>query len=75
MTDKSKATIIKGDNNDSTNSNNSVSHDFTKIVRHFKKYAKFIKRLSEDTDKSYGEIHEKRILSQGKQFLCFFFDY
>lgn len=70
MADKSKTVIIKGNNTNPTtsnnNNNNSVSQDFGKIIRHFKKYSKFIKRLAEDTDKSYAEIKEKRVLSQGR---------
>jgi len=76
MADKSKTVIIKGNNTNSTtnnNNNNSVPQDFGKIIRHFKKYSKFIKRLAEDTDKSYAEIKEKRVLSQGRALFFFFF--
>lgn len=78
MGDKSKTVIIKGNNTNSTtnnnnSNNNSVPQDFGKIIRHFKKYSKFIKRLAEDTDKSYAEIKEKRVLSQGRALFFFFF--
>jgi len=60
MTDKSKTTIIK------TNSiATPLTQEFAKIIRRYKKHCQYIKRLLEETDKSYNEISDKRVLMPG----------
>jgi hypothetical protein len=60
MTDKSKTTIIQTNNGPS-----SFIQEFAKMIRRYKKYCQYIKRLLEETDKSYNEINEKRVLTPG----------
>lgn len=61
MTDKFKTTITN------TNSNTSLfTQEFSKIIRRYKKFCVHIKRLLADTDRSYNEIHDRRILTSGR---------
>lgn len=39
--------------------------DFVKTIRRYRKHCQYIKRLYEDTDRSYDEIREKRVLTPG----------
>jgi hypothetical protein len=60
MADKSKTTIIK------TNTiSTPFTQEFAKIIRRYKKHCQYIKRLIEETDKSYNEINDKRVLMPG----------
>ncbi|CAF3643017.1 unnamed protein product [Rotaria sordida] len=58
MTDTSKTTITKTNNNITV-----FTQEFSKIIRHYKRHCIYIKRLLEETDKSYNEINDKRILA------------
>ncbi|CAF4287462.1 unnamed protein product [Rotaria sp. Silwood2] len=61
MTETSKRAITR------TNSNTSqFAQDFTKIIRRYKKHCIYIKRLLHETDKSYNEISDKRVLTAEK---------
>jgi hypothetical protein len=60
MTETSKTTIIK------TNSiPTPLTQEFAKIIRRYKKHCLYIKRLLDETDKSYNEIYDKRVLMPG----------
>jgi hypothetical protein len=60
MTDKFKTTVIK------TNSSpTSFTQEFAKFIRRYKKHCRYIQRLLEETDRSYNEINDKRILTPG----------
>ena len=67
MGDLSKTTIVK-----SNGSSSPFTQEFAKIIRRYKKHCQYIKRLLEDTNKSYDEIYEKRVLTLGI-FDCFSF--
>ncbi len=60
MTHKSKNAITNVNSNPST-----FAQDLAKIIRRYKKYCLYISRLLEETDKSYNEILEKRVLTSG----------
>jgi hypothetical protein len=60
MTDKTRTTIAQ------TNiSTAPFQQDFVKTIRRYRKHCQYIKRLYEETDKSYDEIREKRVLTPG----------
>jgi hypothetical protein len=60
MTNKSNTTTTNINSNTS-----SFAQDITKMIRRYKKYCLYITRLLEETDKSYNEINEKRVLTSG----------
>ena len=63
MTDKTKANP----------SLTSFQQDFAKTLRRYRKNCQYVKRLLEETDKSYDEIREKRVLTPGNnKYLLFF---
>ena len=47
------------------NNSSILKEQLTTIIRRFKHQCQFIIRLLNDTDKSYNEINEKRILTSG----------
>lgn len=60
MTNKPKTAIIQ------TNSiPTPLTQEFSRIIRRYKKHCIYIKRLLEETDRSYNEIYEKRVLTPG----------
>ena len=62
MTNKPKTTpTTKIDSNPSP-----FTQEFAKIIRRYRRHCLYIKRLLEETDKSYNEINEKRVLTPGK---------
>ncbi|CAF3321626.1 unnamed protein product [Rotaria socialis] len=61
MTDKFKTSITN------TNSNSSLfTQEFAKIIRRYKRFCVYIKRLLEETNRSYNEINDKRVLVSEK---------
>jgi hypothetical protein len=53
------------DQSKTTNSTSPYTQEFAKIIRRYKKHCLYIKRLLEETDKSYNEINDKRVLTTG----------
>ena len=60
MTDKTKRKTLKMNGNLSF-----YTSEFAKIIRRYKKQCQYIKRLLDETDKSYNEINEKNVLTSG----------
>jgi hypothetical protein len=60
MTDTSKTTITQN-----SSSSSLLTRDFAKIIKRYKQYCSYTKQLLEETDKSYSEINDKRILTSG----------
>ena len=42
-----------------------LSNEFARMVRRFKKFSRYIQRLFEETEKSFEEINEKKIFTTG----------
>ncbi|CAF5194344.1 unnamed protein product [Rotaria magnacalcarata] len=61
MTNRFKTSITN------TNSNSSLfTQEFAKIIRRYKRFCVYIKRLLEETNRSYNEINDKRVLAPEK---------
>lgn len=43
-----------------------IQQQFADIIRRFKDYTQHIRRLLKDTDKSYNDIRNTRVLTSGK---------
>lgn len=49
----------------STNAPSQLTSQFAEIIRRYKYYCQHIQRLLKETDKSYTEINETRVLTPG----------
>ncbi len=60
MADKTKTTIAHTNTSPSP-----FQQDFARVLRRYRKHCQYIKRLLDETEKSYNEISEKRVLTPG----------
>jgi receptor-interacting serine/threonine-protein kinase 5 len=61
MADKTKTTIAHTNTSPSP-----FQQDFARVLRRYRKHCQYIKRLLDETEKSYNEISEKRVLTPDK---------
>ena len=70
MAERSKS--ISG-NKSNTDHQSIFTSEFAKITRRYKEFCRQIRQLVKETNRSYNEIHEKRILPPGKLFFSLLF--
>lgn len=63
MADSARSSVSKPR---ATSSLPTFTQEFARMIRRYKKYCRYVQRLLEETDKSYNEIYEKRVLTPGK---------